>query len=462
MKICASCGASVPDHALICTACGSQEFTYSDPGYGQQDSYGYDDQQQYAPQYDQNGYGYEDQQQYAEQYNQNGYGYEDQQQYAEQYDQNGYGYDDQQQYAEQYDQNGYGYDDQQQYAEQYDQNGYDYEDQQQYTEQYDQSGYGYHDQPRYTQNGYGYDDQQQYAEQYDQNSYGYDDQQQYAEQYDQNGYDDRQQYAQPYEQNNYGYDERQQYAYQQEQYPQQPAAEEPQQVQQPVPQQVQQQVQQPAEQPMTAAAVTPTKEEKAPQPPEETPKAPVVEAPVQPEPKKEVFNSKDFKFERKKPAENNAEPEQEQEPLKGFAKILSIFTNTPDHTMDFDPDDIAKSKTTSIISLFGLTFWVPFAFSPRSAFSRYYANQGLLMLIVLLPFTLIYAMFAGIIGVACTTAPTLTDPSTHLSFMGVIMDLLFFLICYAIPIFMIYNGIRNIRAGKAKDIPFIGFLRLIR
>ena len=186
----------------------------------------------------------------------------------------------------------------------------------------------------------------------------------------------------------------------------------------------------------------------------------------EPEEKKEEVNpyevSKNFVFEKKKPEDKQEEPEEEKPPLKGWAKILDMFTNTPDHTEDFDPADIARSKTTSIVAMFGITFWVPYAFNSRSVFSRYYANQGLLMLIFMLPFTLIYSMFAGIVGVACTVPPTLANPHATLGFMGVIMDIFFFLVCYAIPIFMIYNAIRNINAGKAKDLPFIGFLRLIR
>ena len=84
------------------------------------------------------------------------------------------------------------------------------------------------------------------------------------------------------------------------------------------------------------------------------------------------------------------------------------------------------------------------------------------MLIVYLPFSLLYLMFNTIVGVACVQIPTADNPDAHgLNAMGWIMDIFFFLVCFAIPIFIVYNCIRNIRAGKAKDIPFLGFLRLV-
>ena len=392
MKICASCGASLPDQARVCINCNSTEFVAPTSNqYPQQNGYGYQQQDQYT----QNDYGYQQQGQYA----QDDYGYQQQGQYA----QDDYGYDQQDQYA----QDDYGYDQQDQYA---------------------QDDYGYDQQGQYAQDDYGYDQQDQYA----QVDYGYDQQDQYAQ--DDYGYD-QQQYSQSQEQ--YGYQQQEQYGY--EQQPQQTA---------------------PIAEPQTSAA---EQQDVKDETPAEAEKPVEPETPAEPEePKENPYEvSKNFKFEKKEKPEGQGEENKENEDLQLKDKILKMFTETTDHSLDYEKEDAAKNKKISIIALFGITFWVPFVFSPQSRYARYYGNQGLIMFIMSIPFSLLYLMFSGIVGVACTQQATVGSSGASLSIFGIIMDIVFFAICYAIPIFMLYNAIKNILAGKAKDLPFFGFMRLV-
>ncbi len=392
MKICASCGASLPDQARVCINCNSTEFVAPTSNqYPQQNGYGYQQQDQYT----QNDYGYQQQGQYA----QDDYGYQQQGQYA----QDDYGYDQQDQYA----QDDYGYDQQDQYA---------------------QDDYGYDQQGQYAQDDYGYDQQGQYA----QDDYGYDQQDQYAQ--DDYGYD-QQQYSQSQEQ--YGYQQQEQYGY--EQQPQQTA---------------------PIAEPQTSAA---EQQDVKDETPAEAEKPVEPETPAEPEePKENPYEvSKNFKFEKKEKPEGQGEENKENEDLQLKDKILKMFTETTDHSLDYEKEDAAKNKKISIIALFGITFWVPFVFSPQSRYARYYGNQGLIMFIMSIPFSLLYLMFSGIVGVACTQQATVGSSGASLSIFGIIMDIVFFAICYAIPIFMLYNAIKNILAGKAKDLPFFGFMRLV-
>ena len=379
MKICASCGASLPDQARVCINCNSTEFVAPTSNqYPQQNGYGYQQQDQYT----QNDYGYQQQGQYA----QDDYGYDQQDQYA----QDDYGYDQQDQYA----QDDYGYDQQGQYA---------------------QDDYGYDQQDQYAQDDYGYDRQDQYA----QDDYGY----------------DQQQYSQSQEQ--YGYQQQEQYGY--EQQPQQTA---------------------PIAEPQTSAA---EQQDVKDETPAEAEKPVEPETPAEPEePKENPYEvSKNFKFEKKEKPEGQGEENKENEDLQLKDKILKMFTETTDHSLDYEKEDAAKNKKISIIALFGITFWVPFVFSPQSRYARYYGNQGLIMFIMSIPFSLLYLMFSGIVGVACTQQATVGSSGASLSIFGIIMDIVFFAICYAIPIFMLYNAIKNILAGKAKDLPFFGFMRLV-
>ena len=173
------------------------------------------------------------------------------------------------------------------------------------------------------------------------------------------------------------------------------------------------------------------------------------------------FDSKNFKFE-KKTEEEEGSVEDKMQSFPVLKKILRMFTHTPDYTDDYDPDDAAASKTMAIIAIFGITFWVPLIFRKDSMYSRFYVNQGLLMLIFYIPFSILFAIFSGIVGVACSQDASFGNASSGLSVMGWIMDLVVFAICYAIPIFVLILTIKAINAKKAKEIPFIGFLRIIR
>ena len=418
MKICPVCKSAVPDDAEYCDTCGNDEF-YSD--YGQQQQF-----DQYEQPY-QNNYG---QQQYQQPY-QNDY---NQQPYQQQY-QNDYG---QQQYQQPYQNN---YNQQQPYQQQYQNN---YNQQQPYQQPYQNN---YNQQPTYQQpyqNNYGqpqynntYDQQPQYQNGYDQNQY-------------QNNYQQQpQQYQNEYEQ-------------EQEQYQQPPVVDET--VKQPIQQQqIQEQdiTEQPVAEEQQVDIQTETEgnnsEPEEPQEPEQPEEPQEPEEPAEPEePKENPYEvSKNFVFEKKEP-EQPEEPEKKEMPknIKGF---LNMFQNTKEHTHEFDKNDISKNRKNAMIACLGITFWYPFIMKDYSRFARYYGNQGLLTLIAMIPSTIFYCIITGVI--VCNACVDAVNHSLTLG--GWIASVIFFAVCYAIPLFMIYCSIKNIKGGKAKDVPFIGGLRLI-
>ena len=140
--------------------------------------------------------------------------------------------------------------------------------------------------------------------------------------------------------------------------------------------------------------------------------------------------------------------------IKGF---LDMFQNTKNHTHEFDKTDISKNQKNAMIACLGITFWYPFIMKDYSRFARYYGNQGLLTLIAMIPSIIFYSIITGVI--VCNAC---VDPVSHtLTFGGWIASLVFFVICFALPLFMIYCSFKNIKQGLAKDVPFIGGLRLI-
>ena len=398
MKICASCGASLPDGAVFCTICNSTEFRSEvmpnlngpkkEKPKIEYDQYGRPIGQNYQqpepaqptvfPELTNMGYG------------------------------SGYNNDYSNEYSQQFQQP--------QYIEQYS----GYQQQNQYGGYQQQNQYGGYQQP----NQYGgYQQQNQYG--------GYQQQSQYS------GY--QQQPAQP------------EYTGTYQQQPAQPEYTEAYQ-------------QQPAQPEYTETYQQPSKPfsaESAPQqdnePEEEGPEAPK----AKPMENHSSFDSTKFVFKKKDDEEGEGEEGEEQKQenpttLKGW---IEKFQDTKDYTHNYDANDFAAHKTQCILAALGITFWVPYAFCSNSLSSRFYANQGLLTFIVELIFGSIYALFANIISIAFVEN---TFEGYRLSIAGWIIGFLVTVLCFAVPVFIVYTSITNIKAGKVKDIPFIGKIRLVR
>ena len=82
----------------------------------------------------------------------------------------------------------------------------------------------------------------------------------------------------------------------------------------------------------------------------------------------------------------------------------------------------------------------------------------------MVPSIIFYSLIMGVVICNACTASVYSNGAEvfkYLTFGGWIAAIIFFAICFAIPIFIIYCSVTNIKQGKAKDIPFIGRLRLI-
>ena len=398
MKTCSVCGASLPDQATFCVSCGSTEFINENES-GQFSQYN----QQYQQDYNNGQYG----EQYQEDYDNGQYGEQYQGdynngQYGEQYQEdynNEYG----EQYQEDYNNGQYG----EQYQEDYNNGQYG----EQYQEDYNNGQYGEQYQQDYNNGQYG----EQYQEDYNNGQYG----EQYQEDYNNGQYGE--QYQEDYDNGQYqnAYEQQQQY---------------------------------------TASSDNNTEQPEQEKKEDYDPIAKIKEK----EAKNPYESSKDFKFEKR---EETDEEQDEQKPApKNIKEFIAMLRDTKDHTFEYDVNDIQQNKTLSIISCIGITFWVPMAFKGGSRVGRFYANQGILIFITSIISSILYAIFSGIVGVACTTYTNydFTHTIPTLSFGGVILDIIFFAICFAVPIFMFVCAFLDIRAGKVKDIPLIGKLRLLR
>lgn len=139
------------------------------------------------------------------------------------------------------------------------------------------------------------------------------------------------------------------------------------------------------------------------------------------------------------------QPQYQQQPQQPNA--FNQFTNTPDYTQQLHPQDIADGKIMSILAYFGILFFLPLVVCPQSRFGRFHANQGLLVLICYIIAGVISGIFSAII-----------PWYSVVHFLVPLISIILWIPCVALFIIGLINAIN----GKAKELPLIGKIRIIR
>lgn len=111
-----------------------------------------------------------------------------------------------------------------------------------------------------------------------------------------------------------------------------------------------------------------------------------------------------------------------------------------DYTAQFDPNDIQQNKVMAVLAYFGILFLVPLLAAPQSPYARFHANQGLVLFIT--------DFILGIIMGVCMLIPV----------AGIIISGVLGLCIFVLVIL----GIINAATGKAKELPLIGKIRILK
>lgn len=142
--------------------------------------------------------------------------------------------------------------------------------------------------------------------------------------------------------------------------------------------------------------------------------------------------------------QDQAQPQQSK---TDFTDKVAQLNNTADTTAEFDANDIASNKVMAVISYIGILCLVPIFAAKESKFARYHANQGLVLLIC----NLAYSIASTIIDSVFTAI------SYRLGFVGTILDLVS-IVFFVLTII----GIINAANGKAKELPVIGKYKILK
>ena len=144
------------------------------------------------------------------------------------------------------------------------------------------------------------------------------------------------------------------------------------------------------------------------------------------------------------PVEEPAQTTQQNSTTKdNFAAVF----NTADTTSQYDPADVEKNKAMGVLAYLSWLVLIPIFAAKDSKFARFHANQGLVLLIA-----------SAIFGVVrWVLSEILFAISWRLYFVTVIISLLG-LVFLALAII----GIVNAATGKAKELPVIGQIRILK
>ena len=133
---------------------------------------------------------------------------------------------------------------------------------------------------------------------------------------------------------------------------------------------------------------------------------------------------------------------------------MAINLTSREHTRKFHPDDRRCCRIECVCACSGILFFLPLISVPESRFGKYWANQGLLILLLELAGLLVWGLISQILALLCL-----------IPLIGIVFFISKIAIGIAILLTICFFAIRaGIFAAKrrAVDLPFIGFFRFIR
>ena len=119
-----------------------------------------------------------------------------------------------------------------------------------------------------------------------------------------------------------------------------------------------------------------------------------------------------------------------------------------DFTQQFDPNDVQQNKVLSLFAYIGILFLIPLLAAPNSRFARFHANQGLVLFLF---------DIAGGIAIGILTAIFIWVPVA-----GTIIITILSAAVYLCLLAAMIMGIVNAATGKAKELPLIGKIKIIK
>jgi len=145
--------------------------------------------------------------------------------------------------------------------------------------------------------------------------------------------------------------------------------------------------------------------------------------------------------------QQQAQPQPQQAQQTDFTAKLKELNNTADTTAEYTAEDINQNKTMAILAYFGPLVLIPIFAAKGSKYARFHSNQGLVLFLALIAYNIIEGILSSI----------LLAISWSLYFLTTILGLVS--IVFAV---LAIIGIINASKGKAKELPVIGKIKLLK
>ena len=126
---------------------------------------------------------------------------------------------------------------------------------------------------------------------------------------------------------------------------------------------------------------------------------------------------------------------------------MSNIFNTPDTTASYSAADVQNNKAMGILSYLGILVLIPILAAKDSPFARYHANQGLVLLLCEVGFSVASMILSVIFA--------------FLGPLALLWTLVAALVNIAFLVLLIL-GIVNAAQGMAKELPLIGKFRILK
>ena len=127
--------------------------------------------------------------------------------------------------------------------------------------------------------------------------------------------------------------------------------------------------------------------------------------------------------------------------------MINKFTNTQDNTADFASDDIEANKVLAVLSYLGILSLIPLLAAKNSEFAQYHAKQGVNLFII----EIIYSFAISIISGILLFVPVI---GALVSGLLSLLSIVFFILAVM--------GIVNVLNGKAKELPIVGKIKIVK
>lgn len=126
---------------------------------------------------------------------------------------------------------------------------------------------------------------------------------------------------------------------------------------------------------------------------------------------------------------------------------LQALNETADTTTEYDKSDIENNKVMAVLAYLGILVLIPIFAAKNSKYARYHANQGLILLIVCVIWSIIYGVLTSVILSISWRLYSLVSIIGLVSWVFVILAII---------------GIVNAVSGKAKELPVIGKYKILK